>query len=248
MAVSREIMSIMAGLDALAEPSAEAARPLPGKTAQARVEGILRCISGTILSRQIVLRAGDGSKLEVFARNGRLVGTQLGADIDAAEVGAAIVALARADGPHRVEIAFSDGNAGADGVGHSTSDLRVACTTAMAEAEAESSADFSEQLAALSAASAALGSEGLENPVGDAARLPDRGALAALVADLSALEAELAHLGGAPALFVVGAPDDPLGQTVLVGGQAKRVAALAPGNQAKLLRGWGAALRASGGN
>jgi len=246
MAVSREIMSIMAGIEALAEPQPDRERPLPGKTAPARIEAVLRWISGSILARRLFLRADTGATLGLVARSGRLVsaGNNGGSGIE--DAAAAIVALARADGPHRIEVTLAgDDDARDGGVGHSTADLRAACTAAMVEAEAESAAGFKERLGAMSLALAHLGPDGLSQVTGDPARLPDGAALPVLSADLAALEAELAHLGGAPALFILGAADDPAGQAVLVGGVTPQVAALSPGSQARLMRAWGADLRAA---
>ena len=122
------------------------------------------------------------------------------------------------------------------------SELRAACTAALADAETGAAADFATQLAALSLASARISGVALAEVTGDAARLGDA---AALVPDLAAPAAELPHLGGAPVLYLVGAPDDPAGQLAIVDGAVRRLAALAPGNQARLLRGWGAELRAA---
>lgn len=245
MAISREIMSIMAGVEALASPRTEAARPLPGKTATARVEAILRWISGAILARRFVLTARDVPPLALDARSGRLVGCDQHPGAGLAALAGVIVALARAEGPHRIEVELPSDQQGNDGVGHATADLRAACAAALDEAEAGTAApDFDAQLAGLAVAAARLQGDALLAVSGDAARLPQGDALARLGADLQAVAAELSHLGGVPAIVVIGAPDDPAGQLALTCGAEPWVAALPPAALPRLVRHWVADQRA----
>lgn len=246
MAISREIMSIMAGVEALASPRTEAARPLPGKTATARVEAILRWISGAILARRFLLTAQDVPRLALHARSGRLVGCEQHPAASLAELAGVIVALARAEGPHRIEVELPSDTQGGDGVGHATSDLRTACAAALAEAEAEAGtpADFDAQLGGLALAAARLQGDALVAVTGDPARLPQGVALTGLGADLQAVAAELSHLGGTPALVTIGAPDDAAGQLALTCGAELRIAALQPATQGRVLRHWMADQRA----
>ena len=74
--------------------------------------------------------------------------------------------------------------------------------------------------------------------------LPQGDALARLGADLQAVAAELSHLGGVPAVVVIGAPDDPAGQLALTCGAEPWVAALPPAALPRLVRHWVADQRA----
>ena len=236
MAVSREIMSIMAGIEALAEPRPQAARLLPGKSATARIEAMLRTINGTVLPRRLVFRCDGADRMALLARSGRLIFVEGGAMQALEQMAAALVGHARLDGVHRFEVHLAEDTDAAVGV--STADLRAACLAALRQAESEDSGDFATRMDALSLASARLDAAGgLDDRRGDSDRLPGPND-APLVSAVAAVRAAMRHLGG-EGFLAVGAGEGEASRLFLVpeGGEA-RIGVTHPGKQDRLIRAW----------
>lgn len=248
MAVSREIMSIMAGIEVLAEPQAKAQRPLPGKSDTARLEAMLRVVSGTILPRRLVFRAGEGRRLVLTARSGRLFAVEGITQTDLEGVAAALAAHAHDEGPHGYEVQIAGADDSGVGVGYPSGELRAACAAALQAPEATVPADFGARLAALSTASGTLKETGqIADRAGDAASLP-RSTGAALVADVADIRGALDRLGGGFGIVLVGAAEDGAPRLALAEAEgALWIAAARPGTAAQLLRAWAEARRSGRG-
>lgn len=236
MAVSREIMSIMAGIEALAEPRPHSARLLPGKSATARLEAILRTINGTVLPRRLVFRCDGADRIVLLARSGRLISLEGGALQALDEMAAALVGHARLDGVHRFEVHLAEDTDAAVGV--STADLRSACLAALRLAESEDSGDFATRMEAFALASARLDAAGgIDDRKGEVARLPGASD-AELVSDVAAVRAAMRHLGG-EGLFAVGAGEGDASRFFLVqDGAEARIGVTFPGKLDRLIRAW----------
>lgn len=233
MTISREILSIMAGIEAMAEPRASSARALPGKSSTARVEAMLRVIGGTILPRRLVVRAETGETITLQARSGRLIAIEGAVSADLEIVAAALVAHAGHDGPHRYEVHLIEDSE--TDVGYAAADLRAACTTALQTAEGGDDSGF----ATLSLASAGLAASGaLIDPKGEAGRLP-QDPDAALAADVADIQRAMGHLGGGDGFQAIGLAEDGTSRLIIadMAGQTS-VAVSRPGTLTALMRVW----------
>ncbi len=236
MAVSREIMSIMAGIEALAEPRPHAARPLPGKSATARLEAMLRTINGTVLPRRLVFRCEGADRIALLARSGRLISIEGGALQALDEMAAALVGQARLDGVHRFEVHLAEDADAAVGV--STADLRPACLAALRLAESEDSGDFNTRMESLALACARMDAAGdVDDRRGDGTRLPASND-AALISDVAAVRAAMLHLGGEGFLAVGAGEGDASRFFLAQEGAEARIGVTLPGKLDRLIRAW----------
>ncbi|MCV2870605.1 hypothetical protein OEW28_18490 [Defluviimonas sp. WL0002] len=239
MTVSREIMSIMAGLETLSEPAATSARHLPGKSASARLEAILRVVTGTILPRRLVLVSGGGRRMVLRARSGRLFEVEAMPSSDLAKVSGALVAHAHCEGQHLYHVEIADEDDAGSGVGFSVADLRAACAKAMQAAEVPSDASFAMRLSVACSASGRLDvSGGVTDIKGDASLLP-ASADTALMGDIAALRTALGHVGGGFGFVAVGAADEGAGRLILAEKDSELwIAAAGPGQVPQLAQAW----------
>lgn len=230
MALDGEITAILSRIGAAAVARREAVTGLAGDTAAARLAAMLEAIADAVLPRLLVFAAPDGARLELVARNGRLIS---GPGIDGLEAAAAVlVGQARRGGRHRVEARLLDAGGEGEGIGYPVARLRAAC--AAAAAEADDPAPFHERLAGLARARAGFDAGGA--PAGGADPALASAAGAALP-EIAALGAAFAALGEGPVLIALGAAAGPR-LVVAPEGSGTVVARIDPGDWPALGRAW----------
>ncbi|MCU9847892.1 hypothetical protein OEZ60_07715 [Defluviimonas sp. WL0024] len=245
MTLSTEIVTILAGVDETAAMRGRPERDLPGTSAESRLEAMFGAIEHTILPRRLNFSSEDGIRLELTARSGRLFAP--GGASGLADVARALVAHARRAGPHAVSSTPTSDD-GEDGdVSFALAELRAACVQAAAAApEADAAPEtvtddgsFYGLIARACPVRAEFAEDGTRlRDTGDAS-LPDAAGAAALLAELAALEGDMAALGDAPALVVLGEGRE--GDLVLCGDETGAVVGrLGVAGWSELVRLWDA--------
>ncbi len=198
MTLSDDILTTLGKAEALAVPRIAAATALPGADAAARIDAMLDAVAATILPRRLVFTAGDGACAELTARSSRVI-PDAGTDIDGVAV--ALATLASGPAPHKVEARLLDDDAASDGIGFRPDELRAACLAA--EINEDEPPSFYDLLASACSTRAEFDPEGaLLRTDGETAAEPD-----AILAGIAAIEADMAAIGEAPALILLGDAD-----------------------------------------
>ena len=207
---------------------------------------MLGTVEGTVLPRRLSFNSEGGVRLELTARSGRLFAP--GGESGLAGVARALVAHARREGRLSVSSTPTSDDGEEGEVSFPLAELRAACSHAAATPEVEAEPDTPPgdgTFYGLIAKACPVRAEFSENgtrlrDTGDAS-LPDAVGATALLAELAALETEMAALGDAPALVMLG--DGREGDLILCGDETGAVLGrLGGAGWSELVRLWDAVL------
>ncbi len=240
---SAEISAILAEAEGFALPRQSPERSLEGHSPAKRLSLMMDAISGTILPRQLLFKAGAGLVRFNVRNGGVLLKSDGGRESSLRDLAVLLARLAAMSDPLTVSAGRDANDIADEDISCPPSDLRTIAEAALADLGVQTdlaALGLYDQLAA-AVARAEFGRDGAQIRLqGDAATLPE-GGLETLLADLDRIDADLPDHAEETTLILLGSAAEGDRQLIVGHSSEGTILAVADGSAlASLLPVWGA--------